>query len=448
MGRSTFIVIALTLSLVCSGIPVSAAYETGPAGVTQGEVLMSGIGFFGGNTPTGNLLAGAGDGQGAVTLITGGDQSYYFGEDIRFSGTNTRSRTTYLFLTGPNLNPEGVQINGTEQRQKRVIDGDAATFQAADVRGDGSWSWTWRTKYNDLDAGTYTVYAASAPRNLTSCQDPRVSYSAVTVILKCPFVSGSVSPLTVVPGEPLDVSGAAEGNPGPGVAVWILGDEYFKRVVVPVTSNASYAFILTNETTRSLPEGEYNLIIQHPYRDDRFGVDLDPANPDYVLDLGVDPGHRVFKIQGRGCLTGNDAADALVGAFQSHSIDDRYTKLRFFVSGSGSVKPYNIKNGITIQPIVDQDPDNIVITATTNLPIGQEILVEVYSTSFVPTQRDQCLFGASGIVKVTRGKNGLNQTTVDLTSPFFHLPEDEYLVSEVGLSQDAEGSAIFNVRRP
>jgi len=112
------------------------------------------------------------------------------------------------------------------------------------------------------------------------------------------------------------------------------------------------------------------------------------------------------------------------------------------------VKPYNIKNGITIQPIVDQDPDNIVITATTNLPIGQEILVEVYSTSFVPTQRDQCLFGASGIVKVTRGKNGLNQTTVDLTSPFFHLPEDEYLVSEVGLSQDAEGSAIFNVRRP
>ena len=51
MGRSTFIVIALTLSLVCSGIPVSAAYETGPAGVTQGEVLMNGIGFFGGNTP-------------------------------------------------------------------------------------------------------------------------------------------------------------------------------------------------------------------------------------------------------------------------------------------------------------------------------------------------------------------------------------------------------------
>jgi hypothetical protein len=76
-------------------------------------------------------------------------------------------------------------------------------------------------------------------------------------------------------------------------------------------------------------------------------------------------------------------------------------------------------NGITIQPIVDQDPDTIVITATTNLPIGQEVFVEVYSTSFVPYKVPDCgqnLFGASGIVKMIRGKNGLNQTTVGLRS--------------------------------
>lgn len=58
------------------------------------------------------------------------------------------------------------------------------------------------------------------------------------------------------------------------------------------------------------------------------------------------------------------------------------------------------------------------------------------------------MFGAYGVVKVTGGKNGSNRTTVDLRSPFFHLPEDEYLVSEVAVSQYAEGSALFNVRRP
>jgi hypothetical protein len=68
MGRSTFIVIALAPSLVCSGIPVFAAYEMGQAGVTQGEVLMSGIGFFGGNTPTGNLLAEADHRRGCCNI--------------------------------------------------------------------------------------------------------------------------------------------------------------------------------------------------------------------------------------------------------------------------------------------------------------------------------------------------------------------------------------------
>ena len=44
--------------------------------------------------------------KGAVTIVAAGDQSYYLGEEIKFSGTNTESYKTYLFIMGPNLPSE------------------------------------------------------------------------------------------------------------------------------------------------------------------------------------------------------------------------------------------------------------------------------------------------------------------------------------------------------
>ena len=48
--------------------------------------------------------------KGAVTIVAAGDQSYYLGEEIKFSGTNTESYKTYLFIIGPNLNENGAQL--------------------------------------------------------------------------------------------------------------------------------------------------------------------------------------------------------------------------------------------------------------------------------------------------------------------------------------------------
>ncbi len=45
--------------------------------------------------------------KGAVTIVAAGDQSYYLGEEVKFSGTNTESQTTYLFISGPNLGSSG-----------------------------------------------------------------------------------------------------------------------------------------------------------------------------------------------------------------------------------------------------------------------------------------------------------------------------------------------------
>ncbi len=49
--------------------------------------------------------------KGAVTIVAAGDQSYYLGEEVKFSGTNTESQETYLFIVGPNLQQYGSKIS-------------------------------------------------------------------------------------------------------------------------------------------------------------------------------------------------------------------------------------------------------------------------------------------------------------------------------------------------
>ena len=60
--------------------------------------------------------------QGAVTIVAAGSQSYYLGEEVQFSGTNTESQDTYLYITGPNLPTQGTTsiptIQGTTTIQQ------------------------------------------------------------------------------------------------------------------------------------------------------------------------------------------------------------------------------------------------------------------------------------------------------------------------------------------
>jgi hypothetical protein len=45
--------------------------------------------------------------KGTVTVVAAGDQSYYLGQEVKLSGTNSETDTTYLFITGPNLPSNG-----------------------------------------------------------------------------------------------------------------------------------------------------------------------------------------------------------------------------------------------------------------------------------------------------------------------------------------------------
>ena len=48
--------------------------------------------------------------KGAVTITASGDGSYYIGQEIKLTGTNTDSSYVYLFMTGPNLDNNGIVL--------------------------------------------------------------------------------------------------------------------------------------------------------------------------------------------------------------------------------------------------------------------------------------------------------------------------------------------------
>ena len=211
--------------------------------------------------------------KGAVTIVAAGDQSYFLGEEIRFSGTNTESYKTYLFIIGPNLNENGAQLIAP---RTSVINQDPDTFVQADVAGDNTWSYKWGTATVPLDAGTYTVYAVSQPVDRAADHIGDAAYGTVSIIIKKPFVSATASQSTVAKGDRIYITGTAEGQPSPGVAIWILGKNYALYQTESVNSDSSFRFEVKQEDTKSLTSGQYFVVVQHPMANNQFDIDLNP----------------------------------------------------------------------------------------------------------------------------------------------------------------------------
>jgi PGF-CTERM protein len=386
--------------------------------------------------------------KGAVTIVAAGDQSYYLGEEIKFSGTNTETYKTYLFIVGPNLPDNGANIAKDDPRHWPTATNDVTTFKVVDVNGDNTWSWKWGTANYALDAGTYTVYAVSQPSNKGSLEN--AAYGTVSIIIKKPFISATASQSTVAKGDRIFITGVAEGNPD-SVQIWILGKNFYTKATESVNSDASFSYEVTQDTTKKLASGQYFVVAQHPMQNTKFDIDTIPGgalNQDsqnndlwvynlQLTDTTTGAPTKIFKLGGAGSLQGSDAAEALVEGINDANVDDTYTKLQFLVE-----EPV-----IRIDSIGDKHVgDKFTITAQTNLAVDDEVLVQVYSSSFKPTDKSQSgeFSGATGTVKVTKGDNGMNKISFDIDSSTFK--PDEYIVTAQAVIQDnAVGTALFNV---
>lgn len=267
----------------------------------------------------------------AVTISADGDQSYYLGEKVVLRGTSPGADTVYLFMTGPNLQENGVQLTSPKQA---VVGGNTETFTVVKPNPDSTWEYSFYTANLPFDAGSYSIYAAGEAKSL-DILDERVS--PLKIILKKPFITGEISSSTIAQGEPFTITGTAEGDPAE-VQVWILGLNHASTTRVPVNPDASFLFSAGSAMSGDLPAGQYHLIVQHSMVNNQFDIVVAGDN---VCDLLTNGGREVFRLTGPGSLRGTDAADALVAAFSEQEANDTthssdtYTIVPFQVTAAG-----------------------------------------------------------------------------------------------------------------
>ena len=252
--------------------------------------------------------------------------------------------------------------------------------------------------------------------------------AAITLI---PGDSGSSS--AIANGDPVFIRGIATGHPQSGLQIWIIGYNYLKIDTVQVNADNTYSYELKSSDTQGLASGQYLVIIQHPMMNGQFDIVYDPGTGG-VINRQLGGGTTIFQLTGPGSLQSPDAGNALLRAINSQNVDDSFTTVSFFVSSPATL----------IKPIGTMYVgDTFTITGSTNLAVGDTLMVEIVSSSFKPTQKLQSgeFSGSAGTVQVMPGTNGYNRWSFDVDSSTFK--PDEYVVKVSGMTSDVTGSTTF-----
>lgn len=369
--------------------------------------------------------------KGGVTITASGTGVYYIGEEITFSGTCTDNETVYLFLTGPNLGTNGVNL---KQIDETVTNYNGRTFAAEDVEADDTWSFKWNTAElaRALDAGGYTIYAVSKPVGKDKLSD--AEYATASIQLKSAYLTATSSGAIVAKGDDLKITGTAQGDPE-NVQVWIFGKNYYgkdNRLVdtASVESDGSFEYELKGAETKDLSPGQYFAVIQHPMTND-FGVVADAATGT-IKGADTDSGIVTTKITN---LQASAAATALINALDSPNVDDTYVKLTFNVE-----EAY-----IAIDPIGDKEAGSkFTISGTTNVAVGDKLIIDVTSSAFGPAKKTEAAgFGSvAGTVTVEKG-DGANKWSFEVDAA--DLKPDQYIVKVECIETETTTTANFNL---
>ena len=249
--------------------------------------------------------------------------------------------------------------------------------------------------------------------------------------------SASSGPVTIANGDSVYIHGIATGHPQQGLQLWIISHNYLKVTTLPVNDDNTYLYELKPADTQNLAPGQYFFVVQHPMMNGRFDVVYDPSGGTVInrqLDGGK--GMAIFTMSGAGSLQGPDSAQALVDAISSQNIDDTFATHSFSISPPTAL----------IDPIGDHYVgDKFTLSGSTNLAPGDDLTVDVTSSSFKPTGKSQSgeFSGASGTVKVVQGSGGYNRWSYDVDASSFK--PDEYIVTVSGITVDVTASTYFNI---
>ena len=270
-----------------------------------------------------------------------------------------------------------------------------------------------------------------------------VSIMLVCVLLALsPAAAVSLSPgnsfsgaASIANGDPVYIHGIATGHPQNGLQVWLFGNNYMKISTVSTNADNSYEYELKPADTRALAPGQYYVLVQHPMMNGQFDIYYDAATGQ-VVNRQLGAGTSIFQLTGSGSLQTPTGANALMQAINSQNVDDTFAATSFIINPSTA-----FIDTVGTHAVGEQ----FTITGSTNLAVGDKLLVEVTSSSFKPTSKSQSaeFSGASGTINVEPGRGSLNRWSFPIDASTFK--PDEYTVKVSGITVSVTASTLFNI---
>ena len=309
--------------------------------------------------------------------------TYYLGDELWIEGTNSDSNMTYIWLTGPGLEPCGVNLfdpTGSTNPVEAVVY-DTKNGQANYWRVDPNW----RTGKVPIGPGNYTLWMSSVDPTCINCQCNTSGASTtcgfgscfgvdcengVCALQKCPGCASFTSiPITLIkpdltanindttrcccPGYPCGklggvsemwLTGSSGGNSCKQLQVWLFGQSQFGlknylMAVTPIYCDGTYKFELNKGLLQangidlcSLATGRYDVIVQAPGTNNKFDIrlgDQEKTGDRYVLTTMPTNDSKLFKIEGKDALYAGQAVRALIDGLNQPAIDDLYAHATF-----------------------------------------------------------------------------------------------------------------------
>ncbi|KAF1075089.1 hypothetical protein MKMG_01799 [Methanogenium sp. MK-MG] len=254
--------------------------------------------------------------EGNITVAAGGYGIYTIGKNIKFSGTNTRTNTTYLFIVGPKLAPKGSNL---KDHMLEVENNKPDSFSFVDVESDSTWSFHWNTLYKNLVPGNYQMFAVSKPNNLGNLEN--LDYATVSITLREPFITATTSTPTITQNEQLIITGNAEGIVNKAY-IWIIGKEELFHYQIQIDQNGAFDFPLPSNDLQSMQNGQYFVLVTYPFYKEKSSLEYKDGK---ILHFDHNTNVNEINIKD---MNGAEIAQLLIELLNSTG-DEAYYKLTF-----------------------------------------------------------------------------------------------------------------------
>nr|WP_320161572.1 hypothetical protein [uncultured Methanoregula sp.] len=294
------------------------------------------------------------------------------------------------------------------------------------VRGPGNS--TWSATVNPLLITSVSTHLYPVTAYAENHPDIRASSN---------FSVSDTYPLVV--GAPYIFSGNVLPGNITAVQVWMLGPSFVKVSTVPVQSDGKFEYILSHRESRDLKfmenSTDYHIIVQYPRSYSLFDLTTD-AEQEWIIDTN---GKRIFNLTLLRSMKETDSVPYLTGLLNRTGVRDTY-------------RQYDIateKVWITIDPPGDQVNDHpVIITGSTNLPAGEEVLAHIYKLKIkLLNKGGYCDFCnkdiAQGTIRVTPGHHGVN--SLQMLANISGFEPDIYNIRFSPILEPGEAEQTFNI---